>query len=299
MALWKRKHADRRDVDGRRRPASVRPIAAAVFLVAVVVAAVLTVVDGAGRKQPSHADGGEVVSVASASPGPATSGIEAPLPGSVPSVTGSRGPAPSMSPLPPPGADRPCTGPESKDTAIPQHTPADLTWTSFGGMMLPASRMAGPAGIEGDVARCYAHTPLGALLASVQISSRLFLTPAWRSVVERSVVPGAERDQLVDQRGQAEKTHGTPRPPAAGRLLQIAGYQFVSYSGDTAVVKVLKGTPGAQGTPAQFKSVLYTMTWHDGDWKLRLAADGRDSFMVQELDSAAGFVPWGPTVTVW
>ncbi len=54
----------------------------------------------------------------------------------------------------------------------PRVSLASLRWSSFYGVELPVSAQAGPFGTSGGVAAGFAHTPLGALLAAVNIGVR-------------------------------------------------------------------------------------------------------------------------------
>ena len=52
--------------------------------------------------------------------------------------------------------------------AVPQYSPQGITWQLYQTVALPYSNTAGPMIVDGGVARCYAHDPLGALLAASQ-----------------------------------------------------------------------------------------------------------------------------------
>ena len=55
---------------------------------------------------------------------------------------------------------------------VPPTDLAGLRWTDFGGIELPVSRSAGPHDVRGGLAWGFADTPLGALLAAVNIGVR-------------------------------------------------------------------------------------------------------------------------------
>ena len=48
---------------------------------------------------------------------------------------------------------------------------ASVRWSGFYGVELPVSEQAGPYDTSGGVAAGFAHTPLGALLAAVNMGS--------------------------------------------------------------------------------------------------------------------------------
>ncbi len=186
--------------------------------------------------------------------------------------------APSASPAgeatPPPG-----------DQAVPTAAPADVTWSLFQGVALPSSPTAGPTRTEGAVHAGYSLTPEGALLAAAQIGARHLITPreGWRQVVQQQVVPGPGRDAFVRARAQVT----TDQVPA-GTYGQIAGFRFVTYSPDTAVIQLV-----TRFRNGNLQVSTPTLRWVNGDWKLQLQPDGSASPTVQSVSSLAGFVPWG------
>ena len=178
------------------------------------------------------------------------------------------------------GGERP-----AGDQALPAAAPTGVTWSLFQGVALPSHPTAGPTRVAGPVHAGYAHTPTGALLASPQIGYRHLITPGddWRRVVEQQVVPGPGRDAFVQARGKVTTTDVPP-----GTYGQIAGFRFVTYSPDTAVIQFV--TRFKNGT---LQVTTTTVRWVAGDWKLQLQPDGSESPTVQRVDSLAGFIPWG------
>jgi hypothetical protein len=55
---------------------------------------------------------------------------------------------------------------------VPRVSLASVRWSGFYGVELPVSAQAGPYDSSGGVAAGFAHTPLGALLAAVNIGVR-------------------------------------------------------------------------------------------------------------------------------
>lgn len=172
----------------------------------------------------------------------------------------------------------------AEDQTVPTSAPEDVAWTLFEGVALPESSTAGPSRVEGPVYAGYAQTPTGALLAAAQISYRYLITPGegWREVVEQQVVPGPGRDAFVEARAQVSTTD-----VAAGTYGQLAGFRFVTYASDTAVIQYV-----TRFENGNLQVTTDTVQWIDGDWKLQLQPDGSESPTVQNVDSLAGFVPW-------
>lgn len=167
---------------------------------------------------------------------------------------------------------------------VPTTAPAGVTWRLYQTVALPFSQSAGPAIVTGDIARCYAHTPTGALLAEVQISVRYLIAPQWRKVVQAQVVPGPGRTAYVHARAQVNSQAGN-RP---GQYGQVAAFKFVTHTPQTAVVQLV-----TKFSDGHMQMTTNTMEWRQGDWELVLQPDGSDSPTVQPVTSLSGFAPWG------
>jgi hypothetical protein len=160
--------------------------------------------------------------------------------------------------------------------------PVSVTWRLYHTVALPFSAQAGPTVVVGDVARCYAHSPTGALLSAVQIAVRYALASDWRSVVAEQVMPGTGRNVYSDQRSGVNFT------VQAGEFGQIAGFQFVTYSSALAVVQIVVQLPAGE-----MQATTMTVQWSGGDWRLQLEPDGSPGPNVQQVASLTGFIPWG------
>lgn len=165
---------------------------------------------------------------------------------------------------------------------VPTVEPAGVTWQLYDGVALPASKAAGPAVAGDDVARCYARTPVGALLASSQIGVRYLAADDWKTVTRTQTV-GAGRDSYLADRAAAEKTAAPDQDsPVHG---QIAGFRFVTYHDTTAVIETVWRFPAGQ-----LQAATTTVLWRDGDWRLEYPADPAAPTPVGSL---AGYVTWG------
>jgi hypothetical protein len=167
--------------------------------------------------------------------------------------------------------------------AVPQYTPQGITWQLYQTVALPYSNTAGPMIVDGGVARCYAHDPLGALLAASQIPYRYLISPDWRQVVQLQVTPGKGRQVYVAERSKVTNASGNQ----PGEYNQLAGFKFVTYSPAVAVVEIVtkNGNGGLQAGPD-------TVEWSDGDWKLQLQPDGSSSAQELPVTSLVGFATW-------
>ncbi|WP_198359147.1 hypothetical protein [Streptomyces fildesensis] len=194
-----------------------------------------------------------------------------------PSPTTTAGVAPTGAP-----ADGSCPALADTDTRVPTTAPAGVEWTLFQTVALPTSKTAGPAVTEGDVTRCYAHTPTGALLASAQINTRFIFATDWRTVTEKQTI-GDGRTKYVTTRTAAEASAG-PATNAPSDHGQIAAFKFVTYNANTAVVQQVWRFPTGL---MQVSTV--PMIWDHGDWKLEIAANGATPTAVTSL---ADYIVW-------
>lgn len=206
--------------------------------------------------------------------------------GAVVAVLGAREQDVSSSPPASASPSGPAPGSECRptDTAqtVPQTAPAGVTWELFANIAIPSSPTAGPLIVKDGVARCYAHTPVGALIACQQISVRAGFGPNWRAIVEQQMVPGPGREAFAKARA------GFVPNSNPGTYMQTAGFRFVSYSPQTAVIQLVSRAPDGG-----LWTTTVTMVWSGGEWKLQPTADGNTAPPVQEVPSLEGFVPWG------
>lgn len=279
MAVFRRTARNRRPQDDN--PFQARGFLAAVgFIVAMLVFGVVALVRGGGPGAQAGGSGGDGTPTAVADAvddsGSDTSAASAERPTSAP-------PLPSAAPA------TPCPVLDAKDRTVPTVAPNGVTWSLFHEALLPMSATAGPVRADGEAVRCFAHTPVGALIAAAQITTRYSFADDWQLVMARSLAPGPERDEGRTARLAAEAAAATSQPSGTGgTVMQLAGFKFVSYTDDTAVIQVMRATDDK----LHMSSVLYTIKWVDGDWRLQLQSGGKPAAMVQKESSLSGFVPW-------
>ena len=175
-----------------------------------------------------------------------------------------------------------CNLPDS-DQTIPEVTPQGITWSLYQTVALPSSSTAGPEIVDGDIARCYAHTPTGALIAASQLSARYLIAPNWRAVVDQQVVPGVGRTTYIAERAQVSNQGGNQ----PGDYDQYAGFKFVTYSPAVAVIEFV-----ARSDSGSMQATTSTVDWLSGDWKLQLQPNGSDSPNVLPVTSLVGYSTW-------
>ncbi len=247
----------------------------AVVIVGLILCVVLVVADIASG------DGRDVVA---SSAGPASApGATAVATGGAPTTDDGGG---TPAPTDPAG---PCPPLTQGFAGTPQEEPSEITWERYRGLALPSSPLSGPVGGTGSVSRCFAHTPTGALIAAMQISSRALYAPDWRSVAEYQLLPGAGTDEFVTR---MTSLVGTAHPGLVRDvvgLLQPAGFKFLAYSPEQAVIALAFASEGN----ARLQSAVYTVVWGGHDWLLQAQPDGTVSALPQRPESLDGFVPWG------
>ena len=173
--------------------------------------------------------------------------------------------------------------PSDTDTSLPAQAPTDVTWSIVNTVAVPTSSSAGPLQTSGLVARCYAHTPRGALMAAVNLFYRVAVEAPQVTVVQEQVVPGAGATALENQL----KT--VTDPIQAGELAQLAGYRIVSYTPDTTVITLVNGSVQSN----TLKASDVTVQWSGGDWKLVVGPDGSISGPGTSITSLAGYTAFG------
>lgn len=205
-----------------------------------------------------------------------------------PSASGSINNRPVPAPVTPSGGSAPRTPGACRtappDNVIPVSPPPDLTWRSVGAVLVPTSATEGPTRYAGPTWSCYAHSPMGAVLASYGIFATL-TSPGWRTVAESEIVPGPGQRAFIKAGGQ--QPYQAPQP---GSIAQPVGFAVASYTPQQATIETL-----ADDGNSQYQVTQRTVAWSGGDWKLVVTPDGGTGPDPQIVSSAAGFVLWGGT----
>ncbi|MCW7944316.1 hypothetical protein AAW14_20360 [Streptomyces hygroscopicus] len=170
---------------------------------------------------------------------------------------------------------------DDTDTSVPRSAPRDVQWRTIGGTQVPTSPSAGPTLSEGPVLWCFAHTPMGAVMAAHVIPAQMS-GPNWRTVAEEQVVAGFGRDMFASQRASIPEASVKERE--TGRY---AGFSLADYSRDKATVVLLINT--VQGG---FNTTSLSVRWSGGDWKIEPGTDGGLHSTVSPVSGADGFVRW-------
>ena len=176
--------------------------------------------------------------------------------------------------------------PTALEAKVPDAPPNDVTWQIIDTVALPFSDSAGPSQVIDGIPSGFAHTPTGALVALVQIDFRHLIEPNFVAVTTADVANTAGRAEFL--RLVTAGHLANPAHPAPGTYLQLAGFEFVSYTSSNAVIQLL--TARTDGT---YQVSTLSVAWDGTDWQLVLQPNGTDSPNQQIVASPVGFVLWG------
>jgi len=178
---------------------------------------------------------------------------------------------------------------------VPEVSLAGLRWSDFNGVELPSSVPAGPREIRGDAAAGFAHSPLGALLAAVNIGVRANAQwgPRLFTAVIRGQVTGPDAAALLascqaayDQASQAEGVTGG-QPLGTVDVAEEA-FRWVAYTPEAAILDLVSAGPDASGATVR-ASVQLEAVWDGGDWKVVAPPGGDWGNSAAPLSSLAGY----------
>ncbi|MGC4986171.1 MULTISPECIES: hypothetical protein [unclassified Streptomyces] len=172
---------------------------------------------------------------------------------------------------------------DDSDQAKPTRAPKDFEWKADGTGLVPVSGTVGPLTFDGPVWSCFAHTPMGSVMAAHTITDHLSFS-GWREVVDRQVVPGAGRDALVASRTAAGDRPASGEADGGG----YAGFTVLSYDKEKSTVMFVVRVPGK----GSYGTASVTLRWLDGDWKLSPDADGTVYSGMSQISGTKGFVTW-------
>jgi len=170
-----------------------------------------------------------------------------------------------------------------QSSAIPAAPPSDLKWQGIGSIEVPTSATDGPARHSGDVLSCFAHSPMGAVVAAYDIFASLLSPQGMTSTALAGIAPGAGRQAYI----ASTQAQGIPTL-TPGELVQPVGFQVVAYTPEQATIETLASASGQY-----YQADERTLVWSGGDWRLLLTPDGSIGPDPQLVQSAAGFVLWG------
>lgn len=168
-------------------------------------------------------------------------------------------------------------------SAIPTAPPTDLRWKGIESIEVPTSASDGPFRVHGDVQSCFAHSPMGAVIAAYGIFGTLLSPQGLTSAALAGLAPGPGRQVYI----AGTRAQGIPTL-TPGELVQPLGFQVVAYTPQQATIETLASANGQS-----YQTDERTLVWSGGDWRLLLTPEGSIGPDPQLVQSAAGFVLWG------
>jgi hypothetical protein len=178
---------------------------------------------------------------------------------------------------------------------VPQLSLTDLRWSDYYGVELPFSATAGPHDTSGGLAVGFARSPLGALLAAVNIGVRANAQwgPRIFTAVIRGQVTGPDAAALLANcqaaYGQASQSDGvTGGQPLGDVDVTEEAFRWVAYTPAAAIIDLVSAAPGSQGTTVRAAAQI-EVVWDDGDWKAIAPPGGNWGNSATELSSLRGY----------
>jgi hypothetical protein len=175
----------------------------------------------------------------------------------------------------------PASVPGISATQLPQVSVAGLRWSDYHGVRLPSSPAAGPRDTSGGLASGYSDTPLGALLAALNIAVRANAQwgPGIFGPTIRDQMTGPDAAALLAGCQSAYAQASQAAHIIGGALLGDAyvteeAFRWVSYTPADATVDLVSAGPGSQGVTVRAATQVQ-VTWGGADWKV-IAPPGGD-----------------------
>lgn len=206
----------------------------------------------------------------SADASPTAAASPTPTSGTTPSGAGSAGV----------GGDAPSVcSMEAGDQTLPSGALEFRTIQVGGSWGVPEVAGAGP-GITTGITRCFAHSPTGALVSSVNFMRWFSSQERLPEVTRTLVVDDSNRQRLLNQI-DAGWDGSTTQPQT------IRGYRLEVHSPNEVLVTLVTSL---NPNDDRYVSWRLVMVWSGGDWKVQ--SPSSDSWGQEPLESLAGFSTW-------
>lgn len=169
-----------------------------------------------------------------------------------------------------------CSVPDG-DQTVPTAAPTDTKWELVGNMIAPtAPRTYGPGRVRDGIRECFAHSPIGALYASMNFWAALTSQPS-PEVYRRLAVPSKARDAAV----AADASDGTDTLGG----LQVAAFSFAKYAHQGGTVRL-----AFRVQSGGLFEVDTTLVWREDDWRIEVPLDQNP--VRGQLQDLSGFIAW-------
>lgn len=170
------------------------------------------------------------------------------------------------------------------DKSLRPALPKDLRWEAANGGTWPVSDTYGPTNQEKGFGVCFARSPLGAALAAASFWSAQYTGHTGKDAIREYAMDSAGKTTLLDKPGEGDSA----TIPAAP--YPLIGFTVDAFAPDEAIITTVFSTSNSQ---TGFVGVPVTLNWVNGDWKLRVSADGTYTVAKSATTPVDGqFVAW-------
>ena len=207
-------------------------------------------------------------------------------------VTSGRGagnPVPAgRSPAPPAASGT--SGPQ-----LPRTDLAGLRWSGYHGIQLPSSPAAGPHHTANGLAWGFADTPLGALLAALNIAVRA--NAQWGpdvfvpTIGDQVTGPDAAALLASCQAGYGQASqaaHITGGQPLGNARVTEEAFRWMGWTPADATADLVSAGPDSRGVTIR-ASTRVEVRWQGGDWRVVAPPGGDWGNAAARLSSLAGY----------
>ena len=205
--------------------------------------------------------------------------------------TAGHGAAPGRSPA----ASAPAASAPAGGAQLPQVSLAGLRWSSYHGVELPSSPAAGPRDTSGGLASGFTDTPLGALLAALNIAVRANAQwgPGIYGPTIRDQVTGPDAGALLsgcqaDYAQASQAAHISRGAPLGNAYVSEEAFRWVAWTPSDTTVDLVSAGPGSQGTTVQAATRVEAV-WSGGDWRVVAPPGGDWGNAAAALPSLSGY----------
>ena len=171
----------------------------------------------------------------------------------------------------------------------------DLRWSDFHGIELPVSTQAGPLHMQHGLAWGFTDTPLGAVLAAVNIGVRT--AAQWGPGIYQPTityeVTGPDAHALLaaddsDYAALQAAAHVAPGQPAGRGYAVEAAYRLAAYTPRTATADIVSEGPASNGTTVLAVTRIQLL-WQSGDWRVIAPPGGTWASSATTATSLTGY----------
>jgi len=138
--------------------------------------------------------------------------------------------------------------------------------------------------VDEGLRTCFAHSPVGALYASVNVVATTTDPALWERLVRKLAVEGQGRDRAL------EELDSESAAEVENTKIQVAGFSVTSYESSAAVINL--AFQADSGDAAGFLQLPVSLRWADGDWKFTVADNGDPFTGLGQIPDLSSYVEW-------